>query len=136
MPTLTKPQLDLRIRRPENQVDVDVTTTVRFNTVELNEIRLLGVRYRLACRILEQDPGSDEQVHRFVTRDIPPGSPEQLDNVLSVRFSQASLPMSRFDMDPSALNRDEIYARVTLVNTHTGATVTADSEIVEAQFAT
>jgi hypothetical protein len=57
MPQLSNPTLKLELVSGSTQVKVTATVRVSFDTVEENFIKLLGVQFRLRCRIWGEDSG-------------------------------------------------------------------------------
>jgi hypothetical protein len=102
MPTLKNPTLRLELVSGTTQVKVTATVKVDFDPSEEAAIKLLGLKYKLKCRIWGEDDGfngSDDSLFWMETKTITVD-----DTYTFIR----KVDRSKLDED---WGNDEIYAR-------------------------
>ncbi len=131
MASISNPSINIVENLPAKRVRVDVTCRVNFTEFELFNMQH-GVRYRLTCKLLGDDPIFDDSLFNYPNPKIfPDATPSRVENVL---FS-ATMPSSTLNEDDSIFdNTDEVYAALTLRNLETGQQVTANTHDIVHNF--
>ena len=129
MATINDVELTIIPDRPRSHASVAVSCKVEFTDFEVNAMQVLGLQYRLDCRVLENDifmlPRQDPVV-TFHGQSFPrPGSGVE-------QHEQANFAT---DVEMGVLHehdfgKDKLVAEVKLQNEETGEWVVARSQVV------
>jgi hypothetical protein len=134
MPRIDDVELTIIPDRPQNRARVAVSCNVEFTEFEVNTMNMLGLRYTLDCRILEDDifmlPEPDPVV-TFHALDYPrlPGGVERHERATF----ETLVPMS--DLHEHDFGTDKLVAELKLQNEETGEWVVGRSQVVAIDLA-
>ena len=134
MPRIDDVELTIVPDRIQNRANVAVTCRVEFSEFEVNAMNMLGLRYKLDCRVLEEDiyvlPKQDPVV-TFPHQDFPRpnGGVERYE---PAKF-EAVVALS--DLREHDFGKDKLLAELKLQNEETGEWVVARSQIVAIDLA-
>ncbi len=106
MPTLSSPKLKIQSTTGTNQMKVTTSVTVGFDATEVNIIKVLGLKCKLACRVWGEDSGfngGDDSLFSLSTKTITKSGSYEF-----VRVVDASL------LDEDWEGNDELYAKFAL----------------------
>jgi len=134
MPRIDDVELTIIPERIQNRAEVAVSCRVEFSEFEVNAMHMLGLRYKLDCRILEEDiymlPKPDPVV-TFHHQDFPRpiGGVERHEQV---KF-ETVVAMS--DLCEHDFGKDKLVAELNLQDEETVAWVVARSQVVAIDLA-
>lgn len=104
MPKLSDPKLNITVVAGSPDATVDASVDVSFSEIEKNLIKLLGLEYKVTCRIRGADDGFTGKDNALFT----------LGNVC-VNSNRNNIPfkrvVSRDKLDEDTGTKDEVYAR-------------------------
>jgi hypothetical protein len=132
MPKLTNPTLTIATDRPQDQARIKVSCDVEFTQFEVNEMNLLGLRYELSCRVLNEYLRDEDPVATYRPRKLP-GDPYQARPHEHVVFSIVEA-MSPMHEEPFHI-KDKLVAELTLRNLETDERQTIRSGVVAVDLA-
>ncbi len=109
MPTLSNPTLQINLVSGTSQVKITAGVKVAFDSVEENFIKLLGLKFKLRCRLWGEDGGFN-------------GGPDPIvwlpSKIVTADGTQTfTKTMDRSLLDEDWEGNDEIYARFTCQST-------------------
>lgn len=106
---MTNPNLTIHLNLPN--ADVEVNNSIRFTPFEINNMRN-GLRYRVTCKLMGNDPVFDDTQYVFPSQTITGNQPA----LKRIKFKR-TINKSRLDEDDSIFDdTDEIFAVVSLIN--------------------
>lgn len=103
MPVLSNPALKIELVSGTSQANVTASVKVAFDQVEENFIKLLGLKFKLMCRLWGEDSGfngGDDGLFSLTTKTITADG--------TYTFTKT---VSRSSLDEDWEGNDEIYAR-------------------------
>ncbi|HEY9430195.1 MAG TPA: hypothetical protein VI260_01770 [Blastocatellia bacterium] len=106
MQTLSNPKLKVELISGTSNVHVTATVNVSFNEFEKNLIKLLGLKFRLRCRLRGSDglfKGPDDDLFLFPNKTI-----------IADGTSTFTATMNRNVLDEDDIDNDEVYAHFIL----------------------
>lgn len=131
MSTISNAALTVATHRPQDDASVLVTCDVAFTEVEVNEMNLLGLQYRLECRVLNKDLLDEDPVVSYQDIRFPRTAAE------ARRFEHAVfenyVPMD--NLHERLIGKDKLVAEIKLRNDETGGEVTQRSEDIDVDLA-
>ena len=127
MPKLTNPTLTITTDPPQDQARIKVSCEIEFTQFEVNEMNLLGLRYELSCRVLNEYLRDEDPVAMYRPRRLP-SDPHQARAHEHVVFSIVE-PMSPMHEEPFKI-KDKLVAELTVRNLETLERQTIRSEAV------
>src|SRR6185436_10463876 len=122
MPSLNNVVLAVTTVEPGDQITVTVDCNVAFSESDVYGMRELGQKYALRCEVVRKELLEEIPVLAFGDRSFPPFTREG-----HVEF-QLRVPMAA--LHGGLVGRDELKARVTLVDRDTDWQIVQDSERV------
>ena len=134
MPRIDDVELTIIPDRVQNRAAVAVSCAVEFSEFEVNAMNMLGLRYKLDCRILEEDLymlPKPEPVVTFYHQDFPRpmGGVERHEQV---KFETV---VALSDLREHDFGKDKLVAELNLQDEETGAWVVAQSQVVAIDLA-
>ena len=126
MPTMLNPKLAIQLASGTNQRKVTATVTVKFNTVEENMIKVLGLTPRLACRVWGEDSGfngGDDLLFSYSTKTITKDG--------TYTFSGT---VNKSVLDEDSVGEDEVYAKFALSTPSFPLSAAAQSPTISGDF--
>jgi hypothetical protein len=116
MATLHNVQLAVSTDRLDNLATVVASCDVDFSEFEVNSMNLLGLRYTLACQVLNRDLQYEDPVIRFRDRQLP------FDGRTTERTEHVELRSDAVmsDLHEHVFTKDELVAEFTLTNVESG----------------
>jgi len=106
MPTLSNPKLKIEIVSGSNTAKATAQVTVNFHPQEETNIKILGLKCRLACRVWGEDSGfngGDDSLFALATKTITKDG--------TYTFVRT---VSRDTLDEDWEGNDELYAKFAL----------------------
>jgi hypothetical protein len=126
MATISNPQLTITTDPMQNGASLVARCDVDLTDFELNAMRLLGLRYTLACGVLNRDLQYEQTVLVYEPQFVPADLP-----VAHMAFEAVS---AMSDLHQHIFTRDELVAEFTLTNDETGSREIVRSELVTADL--
>ena len=131
MPTIKHADLSVTTDRPLDRATVIVSCDVEFTDVEVNAMNVLGLRYRLDCRVLnkyllEQDPVVTYRHHSY---------PRFASEGRQYEHAVFETNVSMAAMNEHIFGKDTLVAELTLKNEETGEQVVERSEEIKIDLA-
>ncbi|HET6317033.1 MAG TPA: hypothetical protein VFG86_11280 [Chloroflexota bacterium] len=117
MPTIKNAELIISTDRPSDRASVVVSCDVEFTEVEVNAMDVLGLRYTLSCRVLNQYLLDEDPVVTYGARHYP------RQDEMARRYEHAVFE-ANVDMDSMherLFGKDKLVAELTLRNDETRA---------------
>ena len=134
MPRIDDVELTIIPDRIQNRANVAVTCGVEFSEFEVNAMNMLGLRYKLDCRVLEEDiymlPKQDPVV-TFHHQDFPRPN----DGVERSEQAKFEAVVALSDLREHDFGKDKLLAELKLQNEETGEWVVGRSQIVAIDLA-
>jgi hypothetical protein len=119
-------QLAVTTDRLDNLATLVASCDVDFTEFEVNAVTLLGLRYTVACQVLNRDLQYEDPVIRFSEHDLPPVARDAT-RTAHVEFRSDSV-MS--DLHEHLFTKDQLVAEFTLTNMETDAVKTPRRNVV------
>jgi len=116
MASIEHPQLSVTTDPMSDQASIIASCDVQLTEFELQAMRLLGVRYTVDCRIVNQDLWYEDTVLRYEQGEVAPGGTS-----VSMVFESASAMSALHD---HLFTPDKLLAEFTLTDQET-----QDSEV-------
>ena len=134
MPSIDDVELTIVPDRSQNRATVAVSCRVEFSEFEVNAMNMLGLRYKLDCRVLEEDiymlPKQDPVV-TFHHQDFPrPNGGVERHEQAKFETVVAMSALREHDF-----GKDKLVAELKLQDEETGAWVVARSKVVAIDLA-
>lgn len=134
MPRIDDVELAILTDQPRNRAMVAVSCIVEFTEFEVNAMNMLGLRYKLYCRVLENDVfmlPKEEPVVTFQHHDFPrlPGGVERCEHATFEKIVAVS------DLREHDFGKDKLVAELNLQNQETGAWLVRRSEVIAIDLA-
>ena len=126
MAALHNIQLAVNTDRFDNLTALVASCDVDFTEFEVNAMTLLGLRYTVACQVLNRDLQYEDPVIRFSDKELPPVATAAT-RTERVEFRSDAV-MS--DLHEHLFTKDQLLAEFTLTNMETGETETGRSNVV------
>ena len=131
MPTIKNAELIVSTERPADLANVFVNCDVEFTEVEVNAMDLLGLRYTLSCRVMNDYLIDDDQMLTFHPRQYP------RNDEMARRYEHAVFEMqvTMDSLHERIFGKDMLAAQLTLRNEETGSEQTARTEEIAVDLA-
>jgi len=134
MPRIDDVELTIIPDRIQNRANLAVTCGVEFSEFEANAMNMLGLRYKLDCRVLEEDIYmllKQDLVVTFHHQDFP------RPNGGVARHEQAKFEavVAMSDLREHDFGKDKLLAELKLQNEETGEWVVGRSQVVAIDLA-
>jgi hypothetical protein len=127
MATITERKLTISHNHDTRTAKCTVTAKVNFTLFEFNQMRE-GLRFRLRCTLWGDDAANDSLQFTYPTvKMFPDGNPTRTE---SIKF-EATLGEGVLNEDQGV---DEIYGKLTLLNTFTNQSVNGNTNVVTHSF--
>jgi len=117
MPNIENVELTVSTDRPQDRATVVVSCDVEFTEVEVNAMDLLGLRYTLSCKVLNEYLLDEDPVVTYRTRHYPQPDSAALRHEHAVFY--IDVPMD--SLHERLLGKDKLVAELTLTNDETGS---------------
>jgi hypothetical protein len=124
MPTLKNVVLAVRTTEPSDQVTTTVDCDVAFTETDLHAMRELNQQYTLRCEVFRRELLEQIPVFAFGERKYPPVA----GGVTSEEHATFRLSIPLNALHGGLVGRDDLTARVTLIDIDTGWELVQDSE--------
>jgi hypothetical protein len=117
MPSINNAELIISTDRPSDRASVVVSCDVEFTEVEVNAMDVLGLRYTLTCRVLNQYLLDEDPVVTYGARHYPRR------DEMARRYEHAVFEahVDMVSMHERLFGKDKLVAELTLRNDETGA---------------
>jgi hypothetical protein len=126
MASITNAKLKITIDAKTKKATCEVTASINFTPYEFNEIKE-GLGFRLDCTLWGDDPIYDDHLYSFASKFFPDSSPSASE---AISFAVV-LPQNKLNED---VGKDEIYARLDLLNTYTLVKVVKKTNVISYSF--
>jgi hypothetical protein len=120
MPTIDSPELTIAPDRLGNLATISVSCELQFTEFEVNAMSMLGLRYRLHCRLFNKDLWDVEPVAILEDQVFPRATGAPVSRHEHVVFETVRV-MS--DLRIHVFSKDELLAELKLENEETGEQV-------------
>src|SRR6266568_1223197 len=134
MPRIDDVELTIVPDRSQNRANVAVSCGVEFSEFEVNAMNMLGLRYKLDCRILEADiymlPKQDPVV-TFHHQDFP----RPMGGVERYEQAKFETVVALSDLREHDFGKDKLIAELKLQDEETGGWVVGRSQVVAIDLA-
>ncbi len=127
MATIDRPELAIGTDRLQDLATLSVSCEVHFTEFEVNAVNLLGLRYRLHCRLFNKDLWDVEPVAVFDDRMFTREAGATVSQDERVVFDTVR-KMS--DLHIHVFSKDELVAELRLENEETGEDVIGRTKVV------
>jgi hypothetical protein len=131
MPTIKHADLAVNTDRPEDRATVIVSCDVEFTDVEVNAMNVLGLRYRLDCRVLNKHLLDEDPVVTFHHHSYPRHASQGRTYEHAVFDTNVSMAI----MNEHLFAKDTLVAELTLKNEETGEQVVERTEEIKIDLA-
>jgi hypothetical protein len=134
MPRIDDVQLTIIPDRIRNRAKVVVSCLVEFSEFEVNAMNILGLRYKLDCRILEEDIymlPKQSPVVTFLHQDFP----RPMSGVEQYEQAKFEVVVPTSDLREHDFGKDKLIAELKLQDEETGRWVVGRSQVVAIDLA-
>ncbi len=134
MPRIDHVELTIIPDRIQNRAKVAVSCGVEFSEFEVNAMNMLGLRYKLDCRILEENIymlPKPEPVVTFHHQDFP----RPMGGVERYEQAKFEAVVAMSDLREHDFGKDKLVAELKLQDEETGEWVVGRSQVVAIDLA-
>jgi hypothetical protein len=131
MPSIDNVELTVRTDRPQDRASVTVSCDVEFTEVEVNAMDLLGLRYTLSCRVLNEYLLDEDPVVAYRERHYPNGDGGARRHEHAEFYSDVAM----YTLHERLLGKDKLVAEVTLRNDETDSQNVARTDEIAVDLA-
>lgn len=131
MPSIENVELTVSTDRPQDRASVTVSCDVEFTEVEVNAMDLLGLRYTLSCRVLNEYLLDEDPVLTYRERHYPHGD----DGARQHEHAEFYTDVPMYTLNERLLGKDKLVAEVTLRNDETGSQNVARTDEIAVDLA-